>query len=273
MNPTPRRIASFVVLLGLAVCSSLRAQLLLTYGGLELDPTVEGSYVRWSNAAVNQELGRVGYQYVPQISVGQQWEYDHGVDAHGYDLYRGFVVFDLPRFTGILPRDEVVIKDPNNLYPHVTQFLARVTEFVFTRTGPSELPGNEPLPIEFRWSTFLADSFANGSINPTTAYNSLATGHLFNPNDDSIRQPMIDYLNHSNGGPIIFSFTVPKVIDQHTFSNVTTLDPHMTLQIEYGIYRAFSPVPEPSTFALAGLSVCLAAAAVRARRLRAPQCD
>jgi hypothetical protein len=80
----------------------------------------------------------------------------------------------------------------------------------------------------------------------------------------------VTYHSGSNQ-PIVFSFTVPKVIDQHEFSSLTTFGPGISLVINYAIYRAFSPVPEPSTFALAGLSLCLAAAAVRSRRLRAAQ--
>ena len=129
------RAAALVLLVALAVCSPLRAQLLLTYGHANLDPIAKGSYVRWSNFWYNQETGRIGYQYSPQITVGQQWEYDHGVDLKGYDLYRGFAVFNFPRFTGVLPIDGVIIQDPYGNYPEVTQFLARVTTSVLPSSG------------------------------------------------------------------------------------------------------------------------------------------
>ena len=263
------RATALVLLVALAVCSPLRAQLLLTYGQAHIDPTVSGSYVRWSTIGTNADIGRIGYQYIPQITVGQQWEYDHGVDSKGYDLYRGFAVFNFPRFTGVLPLDGVIIQDPFGLYPEVTQFLARVTH-VGSPFEPVSFPSQHgPLPVEVRWTTLLADKFADGSIDPATAYNSLINGHLIEGEGYAAAQSLIDFLHHFDGGPIVFSFTTPYFVDEHTFSALTTYDgPGIPLLINYGIYRAFSPVPEPSTYALAGLSVCLAAVGIRSRRLR-----
>jgi hypothetical protein len=121
-----------------------------------------------------------------------------------------------------------------------------------------------------RWSALSAAQFADGSIDPAVGYDRLIQGQLFDPQSPyDPAEPLTAYLNHSGGGPIVVSFTIPTVIDQHTYSVLRTYDPAISLDIEYDLYRAFSPVPEPATFALAGLGLCLVAAGLRGRRLLA----
>lgn len=256
------RLGCLGLLLAPVLSGSLHAQkLLFPYGTTTRDAVAEGSYVRWSDYFINQEAGRIGYERLPEITVGQQWEYDRGVDGRGYDLYRGFVVFDLPRFSGVVTRDDVGI--PDGVRPEITTLRTEVTGARLNFNGFMYAPHGYSLPIETRWTTLSAMALADGSIDPAAAYNGLTSGHLVDLDDYSLNSTFLDFLNHSDGGPVVFSFTMPDFIDEHTFSSLGYFDPGFSLTIDYAGYEAFAPVPEPSTYGIGGLLLCLAAAGGR----------
>lgn len=262
------RVATLGVLLAIALSPTLHAQrVLFEYGTTTRDSVAEGSYVHWSNFWWNQENGLIGYQRLSQITVGQQWEYDGGVDGRGYDLYRGFVVFDLPRFTGVVTREEVGI--PDGVRPEITTLLTRVTAARLSFNGFTYAPHSDAeLPIETRWTTLSAAGLADGSIDPATAYAGLTTGHLVDVSEFNLGGSFVNFLNHSDGGPVVFSFTMPTFIDRHTFSSLGNLDPGLSLTIDYAGYEAMAPVPEPATYAVGGILLC-ALVTVGRRRFRA----
>lgn len=269
----PYRLATLALLLGLALSPTLHAQkLLFEYGSFSRGSIAEGSYVHWSNIGWNQENGLIGYQRLPQIIAGQQWEYDGGVDGKGYDLYRGFVVFNLPRFTGVLTREEAGI--PDGVRPEITTLLTRVTGVQLHIPGFSYAEHGYSDPIETRWTTLSAAALADGSIDPATAFAGLTTGRLIDLNDFYLNRPFIDFLNHSDGGPVVFSFTMPKLVDAHTYSALGYFDPGFSLTFDFAGYQAIAPVPEPATYALGAILLCALVAVARRRSpAEARPCD
>ncbi|HEY4247158.1 MAG TPA: hypothetical protein VGM64_09895 [Lacunisphaera sp.] len=244
-------------------------------GFTTLAPTGQGSYVNWS-----RQPPPYNYERLSDPQVGEVWTsdgYNHQVQY--YDIYRAFLVFDVPRYKGVVTRDEIGI--PDWAVPDVTLLRTKVFGADLHFNVAEDQLGDDLLPIEVRWSSLPSSSLVNGTINPETAFNGLLTGPRvesdldgFQLGDSPANIPLDDaftkFLNQTGGGPVVFSFTMPFVDHRGTF-DLKSLLPDISLDIHYDGYAPLAPAPESSTYACTGAALCASLALrriVKARRFR-----
>jgi hypothetical protein len=139
--------------------------------------------------------------------------------------------------------------------------------------------GADLSPLEVNWSVLPPSALIDGTIDPELAFNSIPYGPRaeaeFNQlsvgdgqsSTINLSDDFTNFLQHTNGGPIVFSFTMP-LVDSRATLDLKYLMPEIDLNITYDGYAPFSPVPEPSTYACAGAMLCAALAISRSLKHR-----
>ena len=195
---------------------NIHAEVPIFYSGYtQLAPVAGGSYVDWRGSRIPSD-----YQRQPDLTVGQLWIGDgmnHTVQY--YDFHRAFLVFDVPRYKGVVTRDEIGI--PDWAVPDVTLLRTNVigAELRFQAVKEDDL-GADISPIEIRWSPLPASALINNTIDPEAAFNGLLSGPrveadlsgLYSSNSPtgvSLNDSFTDFLNHTDGGSVVFSFVMP----------------------------------------------------------------
>ena len=281
MNTLVVRFAVCLVgtLPALFVVPKVHAEVPIFYGGYtQLAPIAGGSYVHW---VIHRSPS--DYERQPDLTVGQQWTGD-GMDhqVQYYDFHRAFLVFDVPRYKGVVTRDEIGI--PDWAVRDVTLLRTKVTGAAITFQGVKEDDVGEDInPIEVRWSPLSASALMDGTIDPEVAFNGLLSGPRVDadlvglgastsPTQVSLNDSFTDFLNHTNGGSVVFSFAMPT-FDKRATLDLKYLVPDISLYITFDGYAPFAPVPEPSMYACVGAAFCGILAlrrAVKFRRSRSP---
>ena len=252
----------------------VHAEVPIFYGGYtQLAPIAGGSYVHWVVHRTPSD-----YERQPDLTVGQLWTGDgmnHQVQY--YDFHRAFLVFDVPRFKGVVTRDEIGI--PDWAVPDVTLLRTKVTGAAITFQGVKEDDlGSDINPIEVRWSPLSASALINDTIDPEVAFNGLLSGPRVDadlsglgastsPTGVSLNDSFTNFLNHTDGGSVVFSFVMPSFDERETL-DLKYLIPDISLSITFDGYAPFAPVPEPSTYACFGAVFCGILALRRAVKFR-----
>lgn len=249
------------------------AQLLFGHGYSSWSATAAGSYVFEADGS---------YDHLSGVVAGQQQSLNQP-----FSFYRGYVVFDLPSFRGVVTPAQIGIS-PNDVDPPVTQLKVKVTSAVL------QIPNIGlhqswfiDLPVDIRLSSVPVAPLLAGTIDPATAYQEIGSGTILahetlspsgNPGDNGyafeLSPAFADLLNKTDVGSVVLSFRMPFIHDSRR-DNVELLgfDPAMTLVTWFDGYDAatvFTPVPEPSTYVLGGAFICAATAAWRRLRSRQP---
>lgn len=247
-----------------------RAEVPIFYSGYtQLAPVAGGSYVHRTSSDFERQ---------PDLTVGQLWTGDgmnHTVQY--YDFHRAFLVFDVPRYKGVVTREEVGI--PDWAVPDVTLLRTKVIGAALTFGAVKEDDLGEDInPIEVRWSPLSASALINNTIDPEVAFNGLVTGPRVDAGlsglsasnsatEVSLNDGFTDFLDHTDGGSVVFSFAMPA-FDKRATLDLKYLMPDVSLYITYDGYAPFAAVPEPSMYACVGAAFCGILALRRTLKLR-----
>ena len=258
---------------------TVRAEEPIFYSGYtQLAPTAGGSYVHLFARVPPFDQESPYYERRSDLTVGQIWTGDgmsHQVQY--YDFQRAFLVFDVPQYKGVVTRDE--IKIPDWAVPEVTLLRTKVlgAEIQFQGVKEDDL-GEDISPIEIRWSLLSASELINDTINAETAFNGLLGGPRVesefsrlglsnSPTSVFLSDSFTDFLNHSDGGSVVFSFVMP-IFDHRATLDLKELVPDIFLNITYDGYAPFTPVPEPAAYACFGAALCALLAVRRSAKGR-----
>lgn len=231
------------------------------YGEIHRSALAQGSYVHWSNFYQNENPG--GYERLDEIFFGQIWTHELS-----FDLYRGFVVIDVPRLKGVLTREEAELPDWSVPGVSTLRVTAISASLVLPGLGDGAHDVSEGRPFAFRLTDLPAAGLIDGTLDPQAAFAALGdTGNViqewslqttYGPNGGLyFDQAFVNLLNHRDGGPMVFSFVMP-VENVRGHGPLVNLENEFTMTIGYFGYPPFPAVPEPATYALAGAALCLA---------------
>ena len=259
-----------VTLASLAVAPLTSAQMLFSSGYSRWESSLAGSYIHFADRSYGHDATVVAGQY-------QQY-------AEPFNFYRAFAVVNLPQFKGVVTPGQVGIP-PNELDPSITQLRVNVTSATLNIPGITlRQTWYIDLPVDIRLTSLSSQQLFDQTIDPKTAFNALGNGTLLaheiispgpaqNGDDGysfNLSNAFTQYLNSSNGGQAVLSFTVPLIRDSK-LDNIEQMffDIPMSIVTWFDGYTAdtppFSAVPESSTYALLGAVLCAAVALWRRR--------
>ncbi len=258
----------------LALVAAPLAHAQLIYGEIVASPVAQGSYVHWAPIYTNEHPG--AFERSSTFTVGEGWT--HAVqNVNHFDVHRAFLVFNLPNFGRPITREEGGI--PDGVRPEIDLMRAELISVWLSFPATSFF--NTPIePFDFRLTALPASALIDGTIDPATAFHGLAQGldigpsvidgqyyATEEPSDVQFNQAFFDLFNAGVSGPLVLSFSLPNSLRSYP---IVTYAGDFTLKLGYLGYEPITPVPEPSTYALAGLVLCAGAVAFRRRRRGPP---